>query len=185
MRDAVELAKAFTKDATGVRFRQAVVAALDATAGTVDLTIAGADEVYPGAHYAGSYSPAVGDVVWYVTDGRDLMVAWALAPTGIVPWTAPTFTNSWVNFGGGYRTAGYCKTANGRVHLRGMVKTGTLNTTVFTLPVGCRPTEREVFVVNANGVFGRVDVLADGQVTPMYATSTTYLVLNGISFDTV
>jgi hypothetical protein len=54
-------------------------------------------------------------------------------------WIAPTFQNSWVNYGSGYETAGYYKDKQGVIHLKGLVKNGTLNAAIFTLPAGYRP----------------------------------------------
>jgi len=51
----------------------------------------------------------------------------------------PAFTNSWVNYAGGYDTAGFMIDPFGFVHLKGLVTNGTDNTSAFTLPAGYRP----------------------------------------------
>ena len=56
---------------------------------------------------------------------------------------APTLLNSWVNFDVAINnSAGYYKDAFGIVHLRGLVKTGTVGLAIFALPVGYRPVKQ-------------------------------------------
>lgn len=94
---------------------------------------------------------------------------------------APTLTNSWVNFGGVRNPAGYYKDANSRVYLRGVVKSGTVGNAAFTLPAGYRPANTELFAVVSNDLFGAVNVLSNGDVTPAIG-SNVYFSLDGISF---
>jgi len=97
-------------------------------------------------------------------------------------WTNPTLSGTWVAFGGTYSTAAYRKDANGRVYLRGVVKSGANPSTIFTLPTGYRPTVKLSFVpLNTN--VGQIDVDTTGVVT-FAAGSTTYVGLDGISFFT-
>lgn len=87
----------------------------------------------------------------------------ALAPT----WTEPSpLLNGWVNFGAPFNNAGYYKDPQGRVFLKGLVKSGSISTTlpIFTLPVGYRPAGSEVIVTISNGAIGRITVQADGDV---------------------
>lgn len=93
----------------------------------------------------------------------------------------PTFENSWVNFGGGNTNAGYWKDKQGMVHLQGMVKSGTINTTIFTLPSEYRPSTNKYFTVNSNNAFGSVIVWSDGRVVPNVG-SNVFVSLEGISF---
>lgn len=98
-------------------------------------------------------------------------------------WTAPTLTNSWITFGGSYPTPSYRKDANGRVYLRGVLKSGTLTAAAFTLPAGYRPAAKLSFSpLNANAG-AQMDVNTDGTVVPG-AGSTSYIGLDGISFFT-
>jgi len=97
------------------------------------------------------------------------------------------FSNSWVAFGGTYAPPGYWKDALGIVHLRGMIKSGTVNTTAFTLPTGYKPQYAIVrSQVASNGTTeaaSRVDVAADGTVIPRVpAGYNSYVSLDGISF---
>ncbi|NCR54667.1 MAG: hypothetical protein GPJ10_15130 [Microcystis aeruginosa L211-07] len=97
-------------------------------------------------------------------------------------WIVPAFMNSWTNYDTTYNPAGYFKDSLGIVHLRGLVKNGTNNTTIFTLPVGYRPSNRELQAVQTNlNTIGRVDILADGQVT-VVSGSNGWVSLDGITF---
>jgi hypothetical protein len=98
-------------------------------------------------------------------------------------WTAVTFQNSWVNYGGVFETAAYTRNSLGEVRLRGMVRSGTVNTAIFTLPSGFRPALQKVFVVMSNGAIGRVDVRTNGEVV-LLTGSNAWVSLDGISFDT-
>lgn len=94
----------------------------------------------------------------------------------------PAYQNSWVSYDSGtYYGAYFMKDAQGFVHLRGLVKSGTLNTTIFTLPEGFRPAYRHIFPAQCNNQIERVDVEPDGEVKT-YNDSNVYLSLNGIYF---
>lgn len=96
----------------------------------------------------------------------------------------PAFENSWTNYGSGWVAAGFWRDPLGWVHLRGLIKSGTINTAAFTLPPGFRPaTGAETFAVNSNGAFGTVQVGTDGVVTPTVGNNT-YVSLAGIHFRT-
>jgi hypothetical protein len=79
----------------------------------------------------------------------------------------PTFQNGWINFGGGFAAAGFYKDPLSRVHLQGVITSGTAGSTAFTLPSGYIPTENHAFAVTAgtgtpNTV--SVNVFSNGQV---------------------
>ncbi|MBL7723604.1 MAG: hypothetical protein JNK27_05620 [Chitinophagaceae bacterium] len=100
--------------------------------------------------------------------------------------TAPVLQNSWINYGLGFADAKYYKDKEGVVHLKGLIKNGTItsNTILFTLPAGYRPSTsgQLIFSVdNATGI-GRVDVKANGDVVVVTATTNAFLNLTGISF---
>lgn len=91
--------------------------------------------------------------------------------TGVAGWQTATLSNSWVNYGGTYSTAGYIKGSDGIVSLRGLIKSGT--TTAWTalltsgnkLPVGYRPKDTVICdVATSPDVYARIDVLTDGTV---------------------
>lgn len=96
----------------------------------------------------------------------------------------PAFANSWVNYGSGWQVAGFWRDPLGIVHLRGLIKSGTVGSAAFTLPPGFRPPLAETFAVLSNGALGRVDVASDGTVTPMTPSNNTYVSLSGIQFRT-
>ncbi|MCP1173795.1 hypothetical protein [Ralstonia chuxiongensis] len=96
-------------------------------------------------------------------------------------WNAPTLQNSWVNFGGSLNPAGYWKDPHNVVHLRGVVMSGTVNATIFLLPVGYRPANEELFSVVSNNAFGRLDVRAAGDVV-LVTGSNSFASLDGITF---
>jgi len=94
---------------------------------------------------------------------------------------APTFTNSWVNTGGVYCPAGYWKDMYGTVHLQGSIKSGTLESSAFTLPAGYRPSSVRTFPAVSNGAFGSVIIDTSGYVIPTGGSNASYA-LDGISF---
>lgn len=91
------------------------------------------------------------------------------------------FAGSWVNFGGTNESAQYYRDPWGRVYIGGIVKSGTIGTTIFTLPAGYRPEEAKIYPVVSNGVFGICTVNPDGTVVAS-AGNNTYFTLSGISF---
>ncbi len=109
-------------------------------------------------------------------------------------------TNSWNNYGGsgsgGYNEAGFTKTTSGMVGLKGLVAGGTVGYSspmtnyVCTLPVGFRPTSRQIFSVvayeaaatNGRG-FGRVDIDTDGNIQVVQGANN-FVSLDGIIFPT-
>lgn len=52
-------------------------------------------------------------------------------------WIPVTFQNSWIDYGADYATAAYRRVGS-KVMFRGLVKSGTVGTTMFTLPYGFR-----------------------------------------------
>ena len=95
----------------------------------------------------------------------------------------PAFTNSWAYFGS-EQVAAFWRDPFGWVYLRGLIKNGTVGSVAFTLPPGFRPPVAERFVVISNDAVGRVDVGADGAVTPKSPSNNTYVSLAGIRFRT-
>jgi hypothetical protein len=124
-----------------------------------------------------SGTPAVGDKVWIAQSGSLRLCLGADDDTG---WVAVTFANSWVNFGGSDAPCVYRKT-DGKVHLRGLAKNGTVNATMFTLPTGFRPVYPTRFSIPVyNGTtwtFGYLTISTAGAVTLVVGTN------NGVSLD--
>ena len=102
----------------------------------------------------------------------------------------PAFQNSWVNYNG-WGDCAFRKMADGMVLLKGLIKSGNTGATIFTLPVGYRPSpsptgplsaeDNHIFAVIANAGMGRVDVYADGKVNAN-GLNNTWVSLNSIRF---
>ena len=103
----------------------------------------------------------------------------------------PAFENSWVNYGGGtYDTAAFRIDAEGWVHLKGLVKSGTSATTMFTLPEGYRPPTATGISPDRHGVtmnegtkpsFVKITQAGEVSVTTVAGT-TNWASLSGIQF---
>lgn len=138
------------------------------------------------------YQPTAGDVVWLVKNGPDLMVLGKLRPklAAVEAWKLvgavgqPAFQNSWVNFGSGFADAAFYKDPDGWVHLRGLVKNGTNQATIFTLPVGYRPANIFDSHQLAQNAAGQLQITTDGQVRLYNFSNNQYAGLDGISFPT-
>ena len=80
----------------------------------------------------------------------------------------PAFQNSWVNHGSTSAVAAFYRDSSGVVRIKGLVKNGTGATTIFTLPVGYRPTEDRYFAATSfdgsNYVAGNTMINAAGDV---------------------
>jgi hypothetical protein len=92
------------------------------------------------------------------------------------------FTNSWVNFGGGWANAGYWRDPFGWVRLRGRVKDGSAALSMFTLPPGFRPQVPVLSVNAASLAGGYIQVLADGTVTPSIGGGGAWISLDNVHF---
>lgn len=107
-------------------------------------------------------------------------------------WLAPTFKNSWTNYGGGYNPAGYYADLTGRVWLRGLLQgaSQTAPSTLFTLPYapqfrqllqgiayngGSSYTQARIDVDTSGNVI--LDALASGSI------GTGWLSLDSLSFS--
>lgn len=98
-------------------------------------------------------------------------------------WITPTLAGAWTNYGAPFGTPGYMKDALGFVHLKGLVKSGAVGSTIFTLPAGYRPAEQLIFAGLGDGAVVRVDVLANGVVQyGLGAATSTYTSLQNIYF---
>jgi hypothetical protein len=76
----------------------------------------------------------------------------------------PAFQNGWTNYSPSGNSAGYYKDRLGFVHLKGMIKNGTMSQTAFTLPVGYRPAKAMLLPTASAHVYGEVLIYADGRV---------------------
>lgn len=103
--------------------------------------------------------------------------------SGSVPLEAvimPTLLNSWVDYGTPWEVAGYWK-SEGVVTLKGLIKSGAVGSSAFTLPVAYRPPADLSFPTSSAGAFGLLQVLADGSVTPNVGSNVAFS-LSGVSF---
>ena len=94
----------------------------------------------------------------------------------------PAFTASWAPYGAPYSDPSFLLLPFGYVALHGTMKNGTLGSSAFTLPPGYRPAAPIPFLVLSNGAAGRVDVGADGTVTPLAPSTNASVVLDQIIF---
>jgi len=94
---------------------------------------------------------------------------------------AATFQNSWVNFDTTNSQVAFIKDQEGFVHIKGLARSGTMITPIFTLPVGYRPRLRINRATISNGAFGHVTVDPNGEVIPQ-AGSNGWFSVDGISF---
>jgi len=139
------------------------------------------------------YYPTVGDKVLVLNIGRsgaNLLIINRLdgdTDWHIVDGTGePAYENGWVDYNtqpGTYAGGGFMKDENGYIHLRGLIKNGTDGTTVFTLPVGYRPLQKNIFTIESDDLAGRLDVDDTGEVIPASSTtSPAWISLDGIVF---
>jgi hypothetical protein len=98
----------------------------------------------------------------------------------------PTLINSWVNYGDPAigADAGYYKDTDNIVHLRGLVKSGTIPSAAFILPSGFRPQYPLYFPVASNNAFGMVIISTGGNVI-INQGSNVYVDLGSISFRAI
>ena len=127
-----------------------------------------------------------GSTVWTSLDYADLGYSLEFGDTAwheIGDGGEPAFQNSWVNFTAGYSTAAFRKDSLGYVHLKGSVKSGTLDTICFTLPTGYRP--NEIIIPPGSGNTGNVSTLNQidtiGQLQ-IFSSQNILCGLDGVTF---
>jgi hypothetical protein len=77
----------------------------------------------------------------------------------------PAFENSWVNYNSGtHQTCAFMKDSMGFVHIKGLAKSGTATSAIFTLPTGYRPPLQVTVPSASNDTFGVLCVAANGRV---------------------
>jgi hypothetical protein len=100
-------------------------------------------------------------------------------------WVQPSLQNNWVNFSAEYNSAAYFLDKSGIVHLKGLVRSGTISKPVFTLPEGYRPVARELHIVasfsGSTDGYGRCDIFTNGDVVPV-SVNNVWFSLDGITF---
>lgn len=93
----------------------------------------------------------------------------------------PAFLNAWVNFGSGNSVTAYYRDPFGVVHLKGVVKNGTMATTIFILPPGYRPQEISIFPAWSNAAFGGLLINPTGAVVANTGSNVSFC-LDGVTF---
>lgn len=105
-----------------------------------------------------------------ITDGAitsEKIAAAAVTAEKVSPaanWQTVTYQNSWTTYSTSWGPAEYYKDHAGVVHMRGLIKSGTVGATAFTLPAGYRPGVQLLFAIISNEAIARVDVKANGEV---------------------
>jgi hypothetical protein len=97
----------------------------------------------------------------------------------------PAFQNSWVNNGGGARTAKYRRTLDQCIELEGLIASGASASVAFTLPVGFRPSSTVNIPCGAdaeNGKVARLLISTTGDVEILYNAGAAYVILTGVRF---
>ncbi len=127
----------------------------------------------------------------------DLHITGSIVQDGwvnVIDAGAPNFQNSWTDCASalGFNSAGYFRDRNGIVHLKGAVRGGTIDSTIFTLPAGFRPSMNQLFIVpvQASGStcagyrYGRLTVLTNGRVYAEHPVGVTPVAfgLDGVTF---
>ena len=93
-----------------------------------------------------------------------------------------TLLNGWTNYGGAFPVAQAMKTSDGMVMLTGLVKAGTFNQTMFTLPVGWRPKRTIIVAAVSNDQYGAVYIQQDGAVSASQGAAGGWFSIDGITF---
>lgn len=91
------------------------------------------------------------------------------------------FLNSWAAYGLGYEVPGYRRNPDGMVVLSGSMKSGTVDSPAFALPVGFRPASALQFPA-ASLPYGLVGVLSNGSVVPVTPCNNSFVSLDGVQF---
>lgn len=124
----------------------------------------------------------------------DLIVSGSLTAQGTITYSRwvdinvvgasgqAAYANSWVNGGAPYFPAGYTRTADGWIRLRGAIKSGTVGLAAFVLPPAYRPSSTSRHAVVSNALFGIVDIDKTGNVIPQSPSSNALVSLDGIQF---
>lgn len=192
-----------------VSLRQAIVVGIEM--GSIQILLS--DQTFPigGINFLASYNPKVGDVVWLIKNGPDLLVLGDIViPGGVeqdsrhyigqTDYGEPAFQNNWQNYGNDgtytYDDFTYYKDPDGFVHLEGVIKNtsgSSYDTIITTLPVGYRPDYivRVPIVGNGGTLISKLWVLeiqTDGDIRLVTANnpgSGSTLIKNYVSMEGV
>jgi hypothetical protein len=151
--------------------------AFNATVSHARMTITPNGNVGIGIVNPGSKLEVVGSI--YASGNMTLSVFGSYLGGPRVEWTAPTLVNGWANYGAGFHDAAYRRDITGRVHLRGLIRSGS--GVMFNIPFGLRPGATELFTVHTGGGHGRIDIQSNGNVV-FVAGNNGYVQLSGLSY---
>lgn len=103
-------------------------------------------------------------------------------------WVQPTLSSGWVQYGGGYDHCKYKRDVSNMVHLKGMIKTGTVGT-LFTLPEGFRPPTTVICIAHCRGLNTapqnvEIRITNLGVVSIQNIPDNNWLSLHGVYFST-
>lgn len=99
-------------------------------------------------------------------------------------WQEMTLGNDWENYGGSFSIASYKKRGN-TVMFKGLIKGGTIKTTIFTMPTGFRPSAAKILPATSNSgntVELRVD--KSGAVSVNNGTISSWVSLDNVNYET-
>ncbi len=102
-------------------------------------------------------------------------------PAPVAAWAAPVLLNSWVNYDATYEPAGYYLDRK-RVFIKGFIKNGVMNVTLFNLPVGFRPPLGLVTTAITAGGLATVEIRANGDVAIIANGTNVWVSLSNLSF---
>ena len=97
-------------------------------------------------------------------------------------WITPTLLNGWVNFDSGYASCQYRIDSLGTVHLKGMIRNGTLGVPCFTLALGYRPIESQHHLSLSSDIARTLTITSSGDVRISSMASKSWVSFNGITF---
>jgi hypothetical protein len=110
-----------------------------------------------------------GQVMWANGMSKNPVVSLAgiVFSAGATSRKALVLDSNWSAFGGEYGTPSFVKSASGRFcSVEGLIKSkgGTTWGKLATLPIECRPGQRQIFNMNNHDLSTRLDVLPDGSI---------------------
>jgi hypothetical protein len=92
------------------------------------------------------------------------------------------FYNGWENYGNPVASCSYTKDLFNKVHLRGVLKNGSLNSTIFFLPVDYRPAKDFVPGVLTSTGLGQINIRTTSGEVVLASGGTDAVVLDGLSW---
>lgn len=95
-----------------------------------------------------------------------------------------SFSNGWVNFGSGEAAAAYAIDNQGLVHLRGLIKSGTVGfVTAFTVPAAAFPAFNQRFVTSSGTSFASIQCVTPATgAFEVFEGSNAGVALDGIVY---